>query len=145
MEAAKLLGDTFQAKSGEPLHHSSTLESDDIELVLVELPRDIEPKLLKHRKISLLDSVTSCVTLDSVYECEVSTQPEGIPQAVMMFPDKKGRYRPIKPVSGYVKLMKKSEPLLSARSNTLRTSPREQPGKLGVKWQGLEAPNRLAR
>lgn len=141
MEASKLLGDTFEPKSAEPLH-STSLETDHTELVLVELPRDMEPRLLKHRKVCFLDSVVSNVTLDCEYECEVSTQAEGIPQVVVMFPDKKGKYRPMKPVTGYMKLVKRSEPLVSVRNHVIRTSPREQPGNLKVKWQGLEAPRK---
>lgn len=137
-----MLGDSFEPKSGDPLHSSTSLLSADTELVLVELPRDIEPRLLKHRKICFMDSVVSNVTLDCEYECEVSAQAEGIPQVMVMFPDKKGKYRPVKEVSGYVKLVKRSEPLVSARNNAIRTSPREQPGNLKVKWQGLEAPRK---
>ena len=125
-----MLGETFAPCAAPPLIPLELLKRKELELVLVELPRDVEPRMMKKQKVCVLDNVVSQVQLDSEYECEVSTRPEGIPQAVVMFPDEQGKYRPVKAITAYAKLIKPSKPTQTQRSNVLKTQPREQPKEL---------------
>ena len=118
--------------------HRKALEGTELELVLVELPVDLRPKALKKQEVCLLDSVVTPITLEAEYECKVVTDETNMPEAILMFPDEEGNYRPIKRPSVYMKVLRRSEDLKSARANALKTQPRAPLRNLKLKWQSIE-------
>ena len=138
MEKPSLLGESFTPLKTTPFLHREVLEQSATELVLVELPADIEPHALKKRKICMMDGVVSPVSLEGEYECEVTEREEGIPRAMVLFPDEEGSFRPVRRISAYVKVVRSQQSQGGSREKVIRTLPREPRKNLKLKWQHIE-------